>query len=73
MPFSVVELTTVRIIDVLSWLIIVLTLVICRLSILASKKVFFNGLFGEAYIFLVLWARLALVITFSSPRMIRLY
>lgn len=54
MPFSVVELTAVRIIDVLSWLIIVLTLVICRLAILASKKIFFNGLFGEVYIFLVL-------------------
>nr|BAN00305.1 NADH dehydrogenase subunit 4 [Anadara broughtonii] len=72
-PFSVVELTAVSMIDVLSWLMIVLTLVICSLAILASKKIFFNGLFGEVYIFLVLWASLALIMTFSSPSMISLY
>nr|ALJ11026.1 NADH dehydrogenase subunit 4 [Anadara vellicata] len=60
-------------IDLLSWVMIVLTLVICGLSVLASKKIFVGGLFGEKYIILVLSVALSLIMAFSSPSIIGLY
>lgn len=72
-PSSVVRLTVFRIVDTLSWVMIVLTFVICGFSVLASKKVFMSGLSSNRYLFLMVSIVLTLVMAFSSPRMIGLY
>ena len=72
-PVSVVRLTVFRIVDTLSWVMIVLTLIICRFSVLASKSIFMSGLFRDRYLFLILSVVFTLIIAFSSPRIIRLY
>nr|QDH82317.1 NADH dehydrogenase subunit 4 [Anadara consociata] len=72
-PLSVVSLTVFSMMDMLSWVMIVLTFIICGFSVLASKKVFVEGLSGERYIFLMISVVLTLVMAFSSPSMIGLY
>nr|UAJ48179.1 NADH dehydrogenase subunit 4 [Tegillarca granosa] len=72
-PSSVVSLTVFSMVDTLSWVMIVLTFVICGFSVLASKKVFMSGLSSNRYLFLMVSIVLTLVMAFSSPSMIGLY
>nr|QDP14172.1 NADH dehydrogenase subunit 4 [Anadara antiquata] len=72
-PASVIELASISMVDVLSWLMVILTLLICSLSILGSKKIFFSGMSGESYLLLMIMVATSLIMAFLSPTIISFY